>query len=252
MGPPLHSMSRRVLISELTFSYRQRTVLNDVNVEVDAGDFLAVIGPNGSGKSTLCNILQGVLKAPASAIVRILGFPAGTVSACKSIAYCGGNEHMPRFLTGAEFIRYTARLHSKPLPISDYDIEAKFCRLGMEGRHGELMETYSHGMLKKAQLVAALLVQCPVIIVDETLNGVDIEAQFRIESELRKFCKEGGIVLMCSHDFSMLSRCANRVLLLDYGQVMECAEVSELEERGLTVEALILEYMGLSYGGDDG
>ena len=107
------------------------------------------------------------------------------------------------------------------------------------------METYSHGMLKKTQLAASLLIKPPVIIVDETLNGVDIEAQYKIEVELHKFCQEGGTVLMCSHDFAMQSRNANKFLLLDRGRVDVTAPVVELAKEGLSIEDLVRQYIGI-------
>lgn len=237
-----------VNVSNLTFKYRNVQALDDVNFTAFEGDFFAIIGPNGSGKSTLCKVLQGILSPPKTANVMIAGKPAGTVSACRLLAYCGDNDYMPRFLTGEEFIHNSVRLHThgeREIRISRKEIEGTFAQLGMEGRYNEIMETYSHGMLKKTQLAASLLINPPVIIVDETLNGVDIEAQYRIELELHRFCRKGGTVLMCSHDFAMQSRNANKFLLLDHGRVVVTAPVAELTKEGLSIEDLVKQYVGI-------
>ena len=237
-----------VNVSNLTFKYRNTQALDRVNFTAYAGDFFAIIGPNGSGKSTLCKVLQGILSSPKNADALIAGKPAGTISACRLLAYCGDNDHMPRFVTGEELIHNSARLHSHRehrIRVSKKEIEGTFAQLGMEGRHNEIMETYSHGMLKKTQLAASLLIKPPVIIVDETLNGVDIEAQYKIEVELHRFCQEGGTVLMCSHDFAMQSRNANKFLLLDRGRVVVTAPVVELAKEGLSIEDLVRQYIGI-------
>ena len=198
-------------IENLDFQYSDRPVLNNVNISVPQGACLAVIGPNGSGKSTLCKILQGILTPPKTATTRILGHPCGSQEACRAISYCADNDHLPQFLTGAEFISYCLSLRS-PAPLKNRDLREAtadiFERLGMAGRHNDLMESYSHGMLKKAQIAAALLAHSPVIISDESLNGIDIEAQMTIEDALLDHIRQGGTQIICSHDFAMLDRCA--------------------------------------------
>ena len=156
-------------IKDLDFYYSDKPVLNNVTLAITQGSCLALIGPNGSGKSTLCKILQGILAAPKTATTNVLGYPCGSRIACRAISYCADNDHLPQFLTGAEFISYTLSLRSpsvlgKPrLRGATADI---FERLGMAGRHDDLMESYSHGMLKKTQIAAALLAHSPVIIID--------------------------------------------------------------------------------------
>lgn len=120
----------------------------------------------------------------------------------------------------------------------------------MAGRHNDLMESYSHGMLKKAQIAAALLAHSPVIISDESLNGIDIEAQMTIEDALLDHIRQGGTQIICSHDFAMLDRCATHVAMLDYGNLVEFSTVDQLRARHATIRDLIVGYMGLEGDGD--
>ncbi|MSS46158.1 ABC transporter ATP-binding protein [Cutibacterium sp. WCA-380-WT-3A] len=238
-----------VEIEHLNFQYSDSPILNDVTLSIAQGSCLALIGPNGSGKSTLCKIVQGILAAPKTATTTVLGYPCGSRVACRAISYCADNDHLPQFLTGAEFISYTLSLRcpsrvKKPrLRGATADI---FERLGMAGRQDELMETYSHGMLKKTQIAAALLAHSPVIIIDEALNGIDIEAQMAIEDALFSHIRQGGTQIICSHDFAMLDRCATHIAMLDYGNLVEFSSVDELRANRATIRDLIVGYMGLN------
>lgn len=237
-----------VEIGDLTFRYAGRPVLNGITLSVERGSCLALIGPNGSGKSTLCRILQGILAAEPPATVRVLGHDCGSRAACRLISYCADNDHLPLFLTGAEFISYTLSLRA-PGGVDRARLRSRttemFERLGMAGRHDDLMESYSHGMRKKAQIASALLAQSPVIIVDETLNGIDIEAAATIETDLAAHLHDGGTQIICSHDFAMLDRCATHVALLDYGSLVDSGPVEELRARNTTIRDLIVSYTGL-------
>ncbi|WP_206610395.1 ATP-binding cassette domain-containing protein [Actinomyces wuliandei] len=238
-------------VQNLTFSYKRTPVLLRVSFSVYPGDFVAMIGPNGSGKSTLCRVLRGIVPTPSGARVEVGGAPAGSAPALRMTCYTADNDHVPRFLSAQEYVRFLARLHSAPGRRIRFDPDAVdnlFATLGMGGRTRDLMTGYSHGMVKKTQLAAALLVSRPVTVVDETMNGIDIEAQYRIEGVLREYCAAGGAVIMCSHDFSMLQRCANRVIMLDEGYVVEDAYTQSLSRQSTSIEDLVTGYLGVGGG----
>lgn len=165
-------------VRDLTFSYRKgKPALQNLSFIIQTGEIVGLVGMNGSGKSTLCKVLQGVNAVPKGSVVSLCGQAAGTKEAAEQVIFTGGNETVPQFLTGVEYIRYLYKLanSSKPLPIEA--IEQKFSALGMGNREKELISDYSHGMMKKVQLIAGLLVEPRVIIIDETLNGIDLESE---------------------------------------------------------------------------
>lgn len=105
------------------------------------------------------------------------------------------------------------------------------------------MEDYSHGMRKKTQLISAFLMRRPLTVIDETLNGIDIEALYLVEKELARMRSEGCGILLCSHDFLMLERIADRVVFLDYGHVIADTAVSQLRIEGSSVVELVLTHL---------
>lgn len=129
--------------------------------------------------------------------------------------YLAGNDYVPEFLTGLEYLKFMAGLYGEQLSVDE--VSALFARYGMTGRERNLIEDYSHGMRKKVQLVAALLLRRAVTIIDETLNGIDLDAQFAFEEDISLLTQRGGSLLLCSHDFGLLQRTCSRVLFLHHG-----------------------------------
>lgn len=97
----------------------------------------------------------------------------------------------------------------------------------MGNREKDLISDYSHGMMKKVQLIAGLLVEPRVIIIDETLNGIDLESERKIVAELTRFAGNGGVVLICSHNLHLLQSCVTRILVLENGELK-----SDMEQLG--------------------
>ena len=187
---------------------------------------------NGSGKSTLCKLLQGVNAAPKNknTTITLCGYPVGSREAASQVIFTGGNEIVPQFLTGIEYITYLHKLthdhHETKVSTNTRGrgrdlllerIEEKFSSLGMAGRAKDLIADYSHGMMKKVQLIAGLIISPQILIVDETLNGIDIESEKKLVKELAAYTRRGGTVLICSHNFELLESCATRALLLENG-----------------------------------
>lgn len=113
----------------------------------------------------------------------------------------------------------------------------------MEGRHDDLIEDFSHGMRKKTQLISALLLRRPVTVIDETLNGVDIEALHLGEVQLAGLRDQGMAVLLCTHDFALLERLADRILFLDLGQLIVAADTGSLVREHGSLAAMVFAHL---------
>lgn len=212
--------------TDITFSYTpERPVLDRVSLSVTPGTLRGLIGPNGSGKSTLIKIIANVLHT-RNGEIRIDGQGHRTSAARQALFYVASNDFLPEFLTGMEYLQMMHRLYG--LRLDRAAAAEAFERYQMGGRERHLIEDYSHGMRKKTQLIAALLVARPVTIIDETLNGIDIDALYTIEQDLAAARDAGAAILLCSHDFPLLERTADHVSFLHTGTVLAEGTVHEL------------------------
>ncbi|MEV6429491.1 ABC transporter ATP-binding protein [Nocardia sp. NPDC051463] len=213
-------------IRKVCYSYDGRVnVLDDVSLTIPEGEIVGLIGPNGSGKSTLIKTVFDLLRLQSGAIS--VGGNDHSSTAARSIAmYLSSNDYLPQFLTGREYIDTLGKLYGAA--VDGEVLRDMFLRFSMAGRHNDLIEDYSHGMRKKTQLVSALLMRRPLTVIDETLNGIDIEALYLCEKEFRRFRDDGSSILLCTHDFALLERLADRTVFLDLGRVVADAPTPDL------------------------
>lgn len=210
----------------LTYAYDGGTnVLHDVSFSVAEGSVVGLVGPNGSGKSTLIKNVFDLLESQTGEIV-IGGHPHVSTRAKEQSVYLASNDYLPEFLTGREFVSLVARLFG--VKTDHARAEEYFRAFSMRGRYDDLIADYSHGMRKKTQLISAFLVRRPLTVVDETLNGIDLEALRLVEKEFQVMRSAGCSILLCSHDFAMLERVTDSVVFLDLGRVIADEPTAEI------------------------
>jgi ABC-2 type transport system ATP-binding protein len=192
-------------------------------VEIAAGEMLCVVGPNGAGKTTLLDVATGNL-APASGGVELCGAPldlrgrthlhdVGVVPDDASLLL---DE-----LTAGEYWRLIAAVHAPERAARDriLDEAARLAATLDFDPGGAPIATFSHGMRKKTQLVAALALRPRLLVVDELRNGLDPIAGHRTERLVREACAQGTAVLLAAHDLHWAERFATTVVVLARGSV---------------------------------
>lgn len=228
-------------VNAVNFSYKTGVpVLLGVTFHIKPNEIVALVGPNGSGKSTLIKIVADLLHLRDGS-VRIGGHENGTRDAKMRSMYLASNDYMPEFLTGYEYLRFISSLYGEK--IDKATTAAMFSRYQMTGRQDELVEDYSHGMRKKLQLIAALTLKRDLTVIDETLNGVDLDAIYAFEKDVVQLAQEGRSVVLCSHDFAMLQRVSHRLLFLANGFLVNDLEMTQVVEEEGSIDALVREYL---------
>jgi len=214
-----------VSLKHVTVKFGTLTVLEDVNMEVPEGAFLAVIGPNGAGKTTLVRTILGLVK-PVSGEVRVFGRPPEALGALRrEIGYVPQMHAVDlRFPVRVEDVvmmgRY-ARLGLFRWPGQE-DREAvrrALARVGLEDLAQRSLGDLSGGQRQRVFLARALATEPRLLILDEPTAGVDVQASETLYELLRSFQREGMTVIMVSHDVGVVSQyvdgvaCVNRRLV---------------------------------------
>lgn len=228
-------------VQNLDYSYDGVVnILADVSLSVEEGTIVGLVGPNGSGKSTLIrNIFDLVHRQ--SGTLRIGGHDHDSAEAKLLAMYLSSNDYLPEFLTAREYLALMGKLFQ--VEVDEAEALELFRRFSMEGRYDHLIEDYSHGMRKKTQLVSALVMRRPLTVIDETLNGIDLEALRLSEREFRRVREDGRSILLCTHDFPVLERLADRIVFLDLGQVVHDGPTHELIAEYGSVADMVFDHI---------
>lgn len=240
-------MNPILYIKNLSFSYNGKNlILNNLSLTLEYGSVLALVGPNGSGKSTLIKNIFDILQKESGRIL-INNVKNNKVKAKKNIMYMSDNNSIPDFLTGREYININMKMYD--VNINKKDIDKYIARYALTDHIDSLIEGYSHGMKKKLQLITAFLLRRPLTIIDETLNGVDLEALYLAEEDISRLRFEGLSIILCSHDIPMLSRVADSVLVLVNGEIVEHNKLGDIIDKYGSLEELISDIVeGLKTG----
>jgi len=215
-------------LNNIHFSYDKNTpVLSGLNLKVEQGDFLALIGPNGSGKTTLIKLICDLLKKQKGTI-KLNGTDTHDLNAKKEILYLPSDDILPEFLTGREYIKLMLKMYSAVMDERKLSQLAKY--YDFESALDVLIEEYSNGMKKKIQLIVSMLISPKVLIIDETLNGMDVESTEITKLLLSNFIRPEKIVIMCSHDLHLLEEVCNKVVILYGGKIHTKENIEDIQK----------------------
>lgn len=203
-------------------------VLKGVDFVAHQGEALALIGPNGSGKTTLIKLICNLLEIQKGE-VRLNDLKNDVYEVKKAILYLPSDDVLPEFLSGREYVKLMLNLFRKK-----YDNDALLELADMYSLTSALnlmIGEYSNGMKKKIQLISAFLVNPEVLIIDETLNGMDIESQEITKFLLKKYSNSNNILIMCSHDLHLLEEICDEVIMLRQGGIYLQGKMHEIIEK---------------------
>jgi ABC-type multidrug transport system ATPase subunit len=204
-----------VELSGLWRAFGDRAVLREVTITVPPGSTLAVLGPNGAGKTTLLRILATLLR-PTSGGVTVLGcaLPREAWQARGRIGFLGHEPLLYRDLTGAENLRFCARLHGLGDGV-DGRIAGLLERVRMSRRADELVRNLSAGMVQRLAVCRTLLPEPELLLLDEPRSHLDPEATALVEPLLAP--APGRTRVLVTHDVEAGLAEADLVLALRTG-----------------------------------
>lgn len=236
-------------ISGLTVHYGKRVAVNDLSISLAAGEIVALLGPNGAGKSTSLLAIAGALMPSAGTItVGDADLATAPLSAKSSIGFADQPPSLYEFFTVAEHLAFVAASRGH----TDEDEQRQLLAdLGLSKIADRLCRELSFGMRQRVGLAAALIGDVRVVLLDETLNGLDPRAAKSAREALSKAAARGAAILMSTHLLGVAERLCQRIVIMDRGQLatdISGDELSALLERGPgAIEEL---YLSLVTSGD--
>ena len=207
--------------------YGAHTAVQDLSFTVRPGAVFGLLGSNGAGKTTTIRALVGLTR-PSAGTVRVAGFDVWRepVRAKAAFGYIPDRPYLYGKLTARELLRFVGQLYRVPGADAAIDRWLEFFRLTDFGN--EPVETYSHGMRQKVAIIAALLPDPPVLIVDEPMVGLDPHAARQVRELFRNHADRGRTVLLTTHSLPLAEAVCDRIVVLDRGKVLGEGTMEEL------------------------
>jgi len=223
-------MSSVLKVEGLSKSFRQIQALNDVSLSIEPGDFVGLIGPNGAGKSTLMNCSLARL-VPDAGKVELGGVDVyqKTVAARAKVGFVPQELDLYEYLTGEEYLWFIGELREVPEVRLQKTIKHLLHITELTRARNRIVKEYSGGMSRKLAIAGALVGKPPLLMLDESFVGLDLESTFAIEKELAAHRENGGAVLLSSHILDMLERICTRIVMLVGGELVIDASKAEVD-----------------------
>ena len=209
-------------IKNLTKYYGKLKALDDLTLDVYAGEILGFLGPNGSGKTTTLGILLGILEATSGSF-SWFGQPPSPQQRKKIGALLETPLFYP-YLSGYDNLKIVALI--KEAPYSEIDEVLKI--VGLEERKKSKFKTYSLGMKQRLAIGAALLGKPDVMILDEPTNGLDPTGIVEIRELIVSIAQRGMTIVLASHLLDEVEKICTDVVVLEKGKKLHAGKVSEV------------------------
>lgn len=201
--------------------------VREVDLQVRPGQVVAIVGPNGAGKTTTLRMLLGFLR-PDRGSAYILGSPAASVAAHRSLGFVGERFKSDPFLTPRRLLSWLGTLSGIDRSRLGFAVTRELERLDLTALADRRLGALSQGELQRLGLAQALVHRPAVLILDEPATGLDPEGRRRFAEIVQAERDRGAAILLSSHILGDVERVCDAVAILRAGEVVMEGSIEEL------------------------
>jgi ABC-2 type transport system ATP-binding protein len=237
-------------IRDLTKKYGDFTAVDRLSLTVERGEIFGFLGPNGAGKTTTIRILAG-LSLPTTGTVSMNGINIinDGVKAKAMTGYVPDRPYLYEKLTGRELLHFVANLYGREWRSCEERALEMARYFDLHDWIDARIENLSHGMKQKLVIIASLVHDPVVLIVDEPMVGLDALAQRLVKQLFRRLADEKKTVFLTTHTLSVAEAVCDRIAIIHRGRIIATGRTAELKEAagqpGSPLEDVFLQ---LTYG----
>ncbi len=219
-------------LRNVTKRYNEIVAVNNMNLAIEKGEIFALLGPNGSGKSTTLKMLMGLVQ-PTNGEIGVLGLDVlkDPVAVKKQVGYVPESPNIYEFLTGIEYLDFIADIYDVPTSEKKQRITEYLKALQLEGREGDMINSYSDGMKKKISLISAFLHKPRLLILDEPLNTLDPRSARIVKDLLQELKSQGVTTIFSTHVLEIAEALCDRIAIMYQGNILALGTMNELRSR---------------------
>lgn len=232
------------------YGHSEHYAVKNFSLEVQGGEIYGFLGHNGAGKSTTIKSIVGI-QSITEGEIEVCGYSIKSqpLEAKLRIGYVSDNHAVYEKLTGREYIHYVANLYRVPNDKRDERLNTLLEKLALTDAIDQMIKSYSHGMRQKLVVIASLIHEPPVWILDEPLTGLDPTSSFQIKEIMKEHAGKGNIVFFSSHVIEVVEKICTKIAVITRGELTGVYNIDVLRDKNISLEELYLEGVHQQFSG---
>lgn len=226
-----------IVVNHIAKSFGDTKAVKDVSFSVRPGEIFGLLGPNGSGKTTSIRVILDIYQ-PEEGNVLILDGPM-TEEKLNHIGYLPEERGLYQDVEVGRNLAYLATLKNMSKAEIDHKLPAWLERFDLTEHQKKKTKELSKGMQQKAQLIAALIHEPEIIIIDEPFAALDPVNTQLVKDLLIELRNQGKAIIMCTHQMNQVEKLCDRLVLIDHGTVLLEGSLKEVQQQFTTNQVLI-------------
>ncbi len=228
-----------------TYPKSDRVAVDNISFELKPGEIFGFLGQNGAGKSTTIKCLTGILPFDSGKI-EICGHDIvkEPIKAKMEMGYVPDNHSVYEKLTGREYANYVADLYKVPKDVRTERINRYAKLFKLENAIDRQIKSYSHGMKQKICIIAALIHDPKLWVLDEPMMGLDPQSIAEIIAYMREHCAKGNTVFFSSHNLDLVKKLCHRVAIVNDGHLIDIIDLAGNEKNKENLEEMFFRITG--------
>jgi ABC-2 type transport system ATP-binding protein len=217
--------------SNLIKCYTAVPAVNGVTFSLNPGEVLGCLGPNGSGKSTTVRMLTGLIEPTRGEVLAGgTSIQSDLVKYRERLGYVPEEPELYPFLSGWEYLELVGTLRGLGRVVLGKKIDAMLELFSLFPARNAAIGSYSKGMRQRILLIAALLHDPDLLILDEPLSGLDVTSALIVKNLIKALGEQGKAVFYCSHVLEVVEKVCSHVMILRKGKVVAHAATAEVQK----------------------
>ncbi|HHU08367.1 MAG TPA: ABC transporter ATP-binding protein [Clostridiaceae bacterium] len=221
-----------LVLKNVTKSYDgNKNAVDNLSLEIKAGEIFGFLGPNGAGKTTALKMIAGILQPTAGDIfLRGYSILSQPLEAKKQFSFVSDNPNVFLRFKGIEYLKFMADIYEVDPSVREDRVRALSNEFAMTDVLNDPISSYSHGMRQKIVIIGALIHDPPVWLLDEPMTGLDPKSSFNLKNRMHAHTAANQTVLFSTHVLEVAEKICDRVGIIDKGRLIFVGTIAEMAE----------------------
>ncbi len=217
-------------IEHLTKTYGEKKAVDDLSLHIQPGEIYGFIGHNGAGKTTTIKAVCGILRYDSGEItVNGISMKENPLACKSAIAYIPDNPDLYEFMTGIGYLNFVGDIFGVSAEKRQEKIRKYAAEFELTADLAQPISAYSHGMKQKLAVIAALIHDPKLIIMDEPFVGLDPKASHLLKGLMREKCDEGAAIFFSTHVLEVAEKLCDKVAIIKNGRLIKSGTMEDVK-----------------------